>query len=339
MIKKSLPVGKLPPDLLARLLNGIKIDDNRVLLGPGSGLDCAVIEMGDRLLVLKSDPVTFASDAIGWYAVQINANDIATSGAEPRWFLATCLFPPGTNESDIRIIARQLTTACSALGISLVGGHTEITHGIDHPIINGTMIGETDREHLITPRGAAPGDLILLTKGVPIEAIALLAREFPEKLRQILGVKKQIEAADYLTSPGISILRDARIACDAGIVNAMHDPTEGGLAGALWELAEASGRQLIIEPQKVFISSLASEVCSLFQLDPLACLASGSLLLTVPASDAGKIAQALSTAGIRCDIIGHVKEGKPGLTTLEDGKRRSLPRPERDEIAKLFQIE
>jgi len=336
MSKTSLPIGKLPPALLARLLADIKINDKRVVVGPGSGLDCAVIEMDDRLLVLKSDPITFASDTIGWYAVQVNANDIATSGAKPRWFLATCLFPPGTSESDITMIARQLTTACSALGISLVGGHTEITHGIDHPIINGTMIGETTREHLITPRGAMPGDLILLTKGIPIEAIALLAREFPEKLSQAIGVKKLKEAADYLTSPGISILRDARIACDAGIVNAMHDPTEGGLAGALWELAEASGRRLIIETQKVFISSLASEVCSLFQLDPLACLASGSLLLTVPASDAGTIAQALSTDGIRCDIIGHVKEGKPGVTALEYGKRRSLPRPERDEIGKLF---
>ena len=336
MKKISLPIGKLPPELLARLLAGIPIQDKRVVIGPGSGLDCAVIEMGDRLLVIKTDPVTFASNAIGWYAVQVNANDIATSGAVPRWFLATCLLPPGTCESDVEGIARQIFDACTALGISLVGGHTEISHGIDHPILCGTMIGEVAPLDLITPRGAQPGDSILLTKGIPIEAVTLLAREFPDRLREALGEEKLKQAVRYLTDPGISIVRDARIAIQAGKVNAMHDPTEGGLAGALWELAEACDQRLVIDLRKVHIPELAGEVCAVFQLNPYASLASGSLLLTTPLPYAGAIQKALQAEKIRCDIIGQVEEGQAEVFSLQAGAKKLLTRPLRDELGKVF---
>jgi hydrogenase expression/formation protein HypE len=336
MGKASLPIGKLPPELLARLLAEIHIQDKRVVVGPGSGLDCAVIEMGDRLLVMKTDPVTFASDAIGWYAVQVNANDIATSGAIPRWFLATCLLPPGTDESEVEDIARQLIDACTTLGISLIGGHTEITHGIDHPILCGTMVGEIAPCDLITPRGAQPGDSILLTKGIPIEAVTLLAREFPDRLREALGEEKLKQAVRYLTDPGISVVRDARIAIQAGKVNAMHDPTEGGLAGALWELAEACGQRLIIDLGQVLIPELAAEVCAAFQLDPFASLASGALLLTAPEPDAKAIQQTLRSENISCVIIGYVEGGQVEVLTREAGATKPLIRPVRDELGKLF---
>lgn len=336
MGKSALPIGKLPPEFFARLLADIPIQDDRVLVGPGIGLDCAVIEMGDRLLVTKSDPVTFASDAIGWYAVQVNANDIATSGAEPRWFMATCLLPPGTTELDIQLIARQLSDACTALGISLIGGHTEITHGIDHPIICGTMIGEVSKINLVTSRGTQPGDSILLTKGIPIEAITLLAREFPAQMRESLGDDKQKRAARYLTDPGISIVRDAHIATHAGRLTAMHDPTEGGLAAALWEMADASGRCLVIEPSKVYITDLAAEVCECFKIDPFASLASGALLLTTPQSDAKAILQAFQAANIRCNEIGHAENGDPNVIAWDGNTRTKFPRPERDEMGKVF---
>jgi hydrogenase expression/formation protein HypE len=334
--KASLPIGKLPPELLARLLAEIRIKDERVVVGPASGLDCAVIEMGDRLLVMKTDPVTFASDAIGWYAVQVNANDIATSGAVPRWFLATCLLPPGTCESDVEDISRQLIEACNVLDISLIGGHTEITHGIQHPILCGTMLGEIDPRDLITPRGAQPGDRILLTKGIPIEAVALLSREFPDRVGNALGDDKLKQAIEYLTDPGISVVRDAQIAVQAGKVNAMHDPTEGGLAGALWELAIASEKRLVVDPANIHIPKLAAEVCEIFKLDPLGSLASGALLLTAPKPDAEKIQGALQAAGIRCDVIGFVEEGQAQVLSSTTGKINPMPRPARDEIGKVF---
>ncbi len=337
MEKTPLPVGKLPPELLAKLLAEIPVPDKRVVVGPGSGLDCAVVEMGDRLLVLKTDPITFASDAIGWYTVQVNANDIATSGAIPRWFLATCLLPPGSCESEVVGIASQLIEACSTLGITLVGGHTEITHGIDHPLLCGTMIGEVASEDLITPRGAQPGDSILLTKGIPIEAVALLAREFPARVKRALGEEKLKQAAHYLTDPGISVVRDAQIAIQAGKVNAMHDPTEGGLAGALWELAIASQKTLVIEAERVFIPQLAMEICDIFNLNPFACLASGALLLISPPSDTRDIIQIMTSSGIYCDSIGKVEGGLPEVYQTAHTNRRLLPRPERDEIGKLFE--
>ena len=206
-----LPVGKLPHDLLARLLARAPADDPRILLGPGSGLDCAVIDLGDRLLALKSDPITFTADQIGWYAVQVNANDIATTGAQPRWMLATLLLPEGkTTAGDVEAIFEQITHACRELGISLIGGHTEVTHGFDRAVVCGTMIGEVERGRLVTPRGAKPGDRLLLTKGVPVEAVSILAREFAGKLAGLLSEEELQAARGYLLRPGISVVRDAR---------------------------------------------------------------------------------------------------------------------------------
>ena len=335
-----LPLGKLPPDLLSSLLQGAPILDPRVLMGPGIGLDCAVVDLGERMLVIKSDPITFASDAIGWYAVQVNANDIATTGAEPRWFLGTLLLPEGGATPQMaQEIGDQLFSACRALGISAVGGHTEVTYGIDRPILAGTLIGEVERGKLVTPRGAKPGDRLLLTKGVPIEATAILARELPGRLGGHLTQPELEEAARYLFEPGISVLREARAACKAGRVTAMHDPTEAGLAGALWELAEACGHSLVFDPASVQVPGLSRRICAVFGLDPLATIASGALLLAVEATDAQAIIEAVRTEGIPCSLIGTVEQGQPQVWQ-ETGalhERSLLQRPLRDEITRAFE--
>ncbi|HOQ28727.1 MAG TPA: AIR synthase related protein, partial [Armatimonadota bacterium] len=151
-----MEVGKLPAELLARLLSRHPVTDPRVLVGPAPGEDAAAIDMGDRVLVAKTDPITFATDAIGWYAVNVNANDIATMGAEPRWFLATVLLPEGAEERLAEEIFEQIATACEELGIALVGGHTEITYGLSRPVIAGCLLGEAERERLLPSRGARP---------------------------------------------------------------------------------------------------------------------------------------------------------------------------------------
>ena len=332
-----LPVGKLPADLLARLLAQSPASDPRVLLGPGIGLDCAVLDFDSTLLVLKSDPITFATDEIGWYAVQVNANDIATSGADPRWMMVTLLLPEGqTTVEYVEGISRQLQAACRAIGVSIIGGHTEITYGLDRPIILGVMIGEVSRERLVTPRGAAPGDHILLTKGVPIEATALLAREFPERLEGILQPDEINQAREFLYQPGISVLADARYACRAGRVTAMHDPTEGGLLAALWEMAEACGHAMAVDFSLVTIPPLARRVCEVFGIDPLAAIASGALLLTAVAEDAAEICLALESEGIPCTIIGRVEAGSASVISVAGEQRQTALRPTRDEIAKVF---
>lgn len=365
-MSRVLPVGKLPVDLLTKLLDRAPGQDPHLLLGPGVGLDCAIIEAGETLFALKSDPITFATEEIGWYAVQVNANDIATTGAIPRWLLVTLLLPEhGTTPELVESIAEGLYDACQDIGVAVVGGHTEITYGLDRPIMVGTMIGEVSRANLVTPRGAQPGDRLLLTKGVPIEATAILAREFPDKLRMEAGrygskgEKKSAhfhessaqqnlaglsdteleQAQAFLYDPGISVLREARIATRTGRVHAMHDPTEGGLYSALWELAQACGRSLCVDVSAVPIPALSTRVCHLLGLDPLAAIASGALLLAVPAGEANKICAAIQAGGILCTEIGHVVEapGSPAVMQARTEGAQLIPRPERDAIAILYE--
>jgi hydrogenase expression/formation protein HypE len=333
-----LPLGKLPPEILTALLAQAPIDDNRLIVGPGIGLDCAVIDMGATLLTLKTDPITFATDEIGWYTVQVNANDIATTGALPHWFLVTLLLPQErTTQEMVEGIAQQLFNACREHGIVLAGGHTEITAGLDRPIIVGTMIGEVDKDKLVTSRGAQPGDRLLLTKGVPIEATALLAREFPDRLRTVLTSEEIETAANFLYDPGISVLRDARLALAAGNVTAMHDPTEGGLASAVWELAQASQRTIHFDPCLVPVPPLSARICCSLGIDPLSAIASGALLLTCPKSDAAAIQSTLQGEGIPCAAIGSIEDSPASVLQLTQAGYKPLLYPERDAIAKLFE--
>ena len=162
--------GKLPPELLAELLTNVGTHDSRVIVGPAVGEDCAVVEMGDRLLVAKSDPITFAAERVGWYAVQVNANDVACSGAAPRWFLPTVLLPADFEVEDARKVYADISDACRELGVAVIGGHSEVTLGIDRPIVAGTMLGELlDRAQMVTTAGAQDGDSVVLTTGVAIE--------------------------------------------------------------------------------------------------------------------------------------------------------------------------
>lgn len=334
----TLPLGKLPPDLLADILARAPVMDARVVVPPGIGFDCAVVAPGSDLLVLKSDPITFATDDIGWYLVQVNANDLATTGATPRWLLLTVLLPARTTTSElVERVTGQVRAACAALGVSIIGGHTEVTHGLDRVILVGTLIGEVPAARLVTPQGARPGDKLLLTKGVPIEATALLAREFPQRLAGVLSPTELVRAQAFLHTPGLSVVRDARLATAAGQVTAMHDPTEGGLAGALWELAEASGHSLWFDPELVPIPPLAARVCSAFGLDPLASIASGALLLTVAPADSTAIRQALVSEHIRCVEIGGVEVGPPAVWQGASPARSLLRRPARDEVARVYE--
>ncbi len=333
-----LPLGKLPADLLARILTKAPEFDDRIILGPGVGLDCAVIDAGGgRLLVFKSDPVTFVTKEMGAYAVRINANDIATTGAIPRWLLTTLLLPENRTTRDmVEQISDEIFTACRAHEISVIGGHTEITHGLDRPIIIGMLVGEVERERLVTPKGVQLGDRLLLTKGVPVEATAILAREFPQRLEGEFDRGERQQLSNYLDEPGISVLRDARIAVDAGRVTAMHDPTEGGLITALWELAEASGRALEVDFDAIPVPALAARICRLFAIDPLGAIASGALLLTATAGDAEMISRSLEHAGISCAEIGRVVSGPISVRRTSPSGATEVPRPEADEIARVF---
>jgi hydrogenase maturation factor len=335
----SFPPGKLPLGVLDRLLHTYTSSDERILVGPQVGEDATVIEFGDTCLVVKSDPITFATDDIGYYAVHVNANDIATMGAEPRWFLATLLLPEkATDEDLVESIFDSIYRAAAEIGVSVCGGHTEITVGLDRPIVAGQMLGEVKKDRLIQSSRLGIGDALLLTKGLGIEATAILAKEKALELEKA-GIGKDVldRAANYLYDPGISILKEARIACRTGRIHAMHDPTEGGVATALRELAMAASGGLSLRSDALFAAEETQLLCRQFNLDPLGVISSGALLIGVEAEDSEKVRNAIRAAGIPCEIIGKVEEEAFGLKIFDSGTWQELPAFDRDEIGRIFE--
>lgn len=333
-----LPAGKLPLELLAQVLAPLAPRDPRVYLGARAGEDAAVIEMGGRLLVVAADPITFATEEIGRYAVAVNANDIAVRGAAPRWFLATVLLPTGTTDGAVLALMAELGAACRALEIDLVGGHSEVTPGLDRPIVAGTMLGEVAPERLVTSGGARPGDALLLCGALAIEGTAVLARQAAGALAA-RGVPEASIARgrDLLRDPGICVVALARALCDAVRPHAMHDPTEGGLATALAELALASGTGIQVHAREALpILPETGQFCDALGLDPLGLLASGALLAALDPADVSHALAALQAAGLPAQVIGHVTAASAGLvmeTAQGDVPLRAFAR---DELARWF---
>jgi hydrogenase maturation factor len=335
---RFLPVGKLDMELLRRLLGRIPVPAD-VLLGPGIGRDVAVVDAGgERYWLLKADPVTFASDEIGRYAVTVNVNDIAVSGGVPRWFLASVLLPEGaTTPALVERIFAQIAAACARLGVAWVGGHTEVTAGLPRPLVAGALIGDVARDALVRSDGVRVGDRILCTKGVPLEGSLLLARERRDELLAAGVPAESVETcARYLDEPGICVLDDARAACAAARVHAMHDPTEGGLATALWELALASGVGLRVDAAAIPVLAPARALCARYGLDPLGTIASGALLVAVAAGDAAAVVRACAARGIPCVAIAEAVEASRGLVLVREGREEPLRRFEQDEVARVF---
>ncbi len=335
---QPLPVGKLNPDLLAGLLRLQGWPDPRVVVGPGVGEDAAVLDLGDRYLVAKSDPITFATQELGWYLVQVNANDLATRGAAPRWLLVTLLLPEGATTPDLaQGIMAQIDAACRELHIAIVGGHTEVTYGLPRPIAVGHLLGEVPKERLVTTRGARVGDDLLLVKGIAIEGTALIAREKADVLRQRGYCEEFIQSAKrFLRDPGISIVTEARLATEAVPVHAMHDPTEGGLATGLHEMAQAAGIGVWMDRDAVAIYSESAALCAEFGLDPLGTIASGALLIAVAPEHTHTLLRTYEKAGVRCTRIGCTTPAQAGMRMKSGAVILDLPRFDQDEIARLF---
>jgi hydrogenase maturation factor len=324
--------------LRALLARFTKISDRRVVVGPGIGLDAAVIRIGDRVLVAKTDPITFVADEIGTYALLVNANDLAAMGATPKWFLATVLLPArSTTNSSVKRLFSELHAACGRLHISLCGGHSEITDAVTRPVVVGCLLGECALRNIVTAAGARVGDALLLTKGLAIEAVSILARERPDEIRRRHGARFLARCRRYLTKPGLSVLKQAQIALAAGGVHAMHDPTEGGLSSALYEMAEAAGVGLKIEADTIHILPEAAQLCADFGLDPLGVIASGALLIASDPAFEGRTLARLRAARIPVARIGAVVPRRNGVTLIEDGRARPFPRFAVDELARCFQ--
>ena len=332
-----MQAGKLPLELLSQLLGKVAINDPRVVLGPSPGEDAALIDFGDRYLVAKTDPITFATDLIGWYMVQVNANDLAVMGATPRWLMTTLLLPEGTTPAQVEAIFDQVLEACEPLGITLIGGHTEVSYELPRPIAVGAMLGEVAKERAVLTSGARPDDSIVLTKGIAIEGASLLAREASDVLLAA-GVGQDVidGARELLFAPGISVAREAAIACDTVQVHAMHDPTEGGLASGLLEMAKAAGVGVLVDEDRIPTLPECEELCRALDLDPLGLIASGALLAAVAPDDAPRLVEALAREEIQAYEIGRFTPAGDGLKLRTAGGVRELPAFDRDELARYF---
>jgi len=339
MSETPLPIGKLSAEFLAELLAELDTADSSVVLPPGVGRDVAVLDVGaEDYLVVTCDPITFATDALGYYTVCVNINDIATSGGTPRWMLTTLLLPAGdTDDALVRDIWRQLRQTAAQWDVLLVGGHTEVTGTVQVPVTCGMMIGTVPRGKQIAACGVQEGDEIVLLGEAPIEGTALLSRELGERLNEEGFSNEEIQqAADLLFDPGICVMDYARLATETCTdIHAMHDPTEGGVATGLWEMATASEVGLRVEAEAIALVPLGERFCTALGIDPLGLIASGCLLVAVPQAESDKLVAAAAKADISAAIIATALSASAGLTIATAGQTHPLPRYDQDELTRV----
>lgn len=328
--------GKVPSEILEAYVYpylGAERDD--VILGPARGEDAAIVG-ADKILVASScDPISGAISQIGWLAVNISANDVSTLGVKPRWFHSCILLPEGSSVEDLAAISRQIHEAAKELEVAVIGGHSEVTPGLSHPIVVGFCMGITSKGRYVTSSGAKPGGSIILTKGLAIEGTAIICADKAEQVKKTLGEDVWRRGSEYIGM--ISVVREALAAFDFGGVQAMHDPTEGGVAGGLHEIADASRCGFKIHEDRLLIRSETEKICEAFNLDPLRLISSGALLMVAYKEKAEPLVEHLRGIGVDASIIGEVVED-PNYRRIvtSRGEEQDLTRPEMDELWRIF---
>jgi hydrogenase maturation factor len=334
--KGPIPEGKVPPALLSRLLGLARRPHPALLVGPSLGEDAAVIRLEDRTLVVTSDPITFRTKRPGTYAVHINANDIAAMGGRPTFFTLTLLLPPGTTEEEAEAVVADAVQAGDALGVVLIGGHSEVSAAVRAVVVSVTMLGRLIGERPLRTADGRPGDAIVQVGFMGVEGTAILAGEHRRTLLEVLDPALVDRAEGFLEDPGLSVVGPAGLAAARLEVHAMHDPTEGGLATGLRELAAASNAGLVVDEEKILLAPETRAVCGVLGVDPLGLISSGCLLLTVSEDQAGRALDLLGRAGHAAARIGRLT-GEAGVCLLRgtQGRVRELPVFAADELARI----
>lgn len=328
----ALPPGKIPIGILKEIVfKNLGARRDEVIVGPSAGIDCAVIDVGSKSLIVSMDPITGALEIIGYLAVNVNANDIATFGCKPSFLVSCILLPEKADKKTAEIISSQMNSAAKDLGIAIVGGHCETTPGLAHPIVVGCMMGITEKGKYVTAGGAKAGDKLLLTKSAGIEGTAILASDREKQLRKSLNTQELTRAKSFYTR--ISVVKDAMTAFRTGAVHAMHDPTEGGIAGAIHEMADASELGVKVLEEKILVQPETMKICKFYQIDPLQLIASGSLLIAAKPDSADKITRALAMEAIPTETIGEFTPSpQDRKITRKNGKTENLERPTTDHL-------
>lgn len=338
--RKIFALGKLKHKHLAKLFSNLEIQDERIIMGSKIGEDAAVIDIpGDNYLVAKTDPITFTTDQIGYYVVNVNVNDLVCTGAVPKWFQSTILLPESDMTSEIiEKIFKDIHDTCNSMGITIIGGHTEITPRLDRPMVIGSLLGEVKKEKLVLTSGAEPGDALILTKGIFIEGTSIISRE---KEKELLEKEYSLDfirkCKKYLYDPGISVFKEALLANQHFNVKSMHDPTEGGLACGIAEMAIASNTGVIIESNKIEILPEPLKLSKFFNLNPMGTISSGSLLIALNDEYSSDLIDLLNKNEIQAEKIGSFVSKERGLKIQEtNGEIKNLNYSETDEITKIF---
>jgi hydrogenase maturation factor len=327
-----LRLGKVPPETLEKhVFPFLGSPDPDILHGPGIGRDAALIRIGRQVAVATTDPITGAVYKIGSYALHICANDVATFGIRPRWFLATILLPENAKTQMLEEIMNSMHTTAKSLEVAIIGGHTEVTTGLKRPIIIGFMLGIGEDEKYVTSTGAQPDNALILTKGVAIEGTAILATERASDLQNKLHGDVINRAQQFVKQ--LSVVPEALAAMATGAVTAMHDPTEGGVANGIHELADASGVGFIVDRSALVIHEETAQICQVLEVNPLNLIASGAMLIAVHRNQAKTVLGVLEKAGISAATIGRLVEDKKTRNIIEsDGTLQRFPKPEEDAL-------
>jgi hydrogenase expression/formation protein HypE len=328
----KLPPGKIPVDILKEVVfKKLGAERKQVIIGPSAGIDGAVLDLGDKSLIVSMDPITGAVERIGWLAVNVNANDVATFGVEPAFMFSCMMFPEHADRKLVETISTQMSDAAEKLGIAIVGGHCESTPNLSNPIVVGCILGLTEKGRYVTAAGAKPGDKLILTKSAGIEGTAILATDREHALKETMSNTMLQKAKDFYCS--ISVVKDALIAYRTGGVHAMHDPTEGGVAGGIHEMADASNVGVKVIEKAIAVQPETSWICNHFQIDPLQLIGSGALVISAEAESASQIARNLNHEGVQAAVIGEVTENTDQIVLVqEDGGAKALPRPLSDHL-------
>jgi thiamin-phosphate kinase len=325
--------GKLPNTQLERLiLNSLVTRREETVLKPAVGEDCCALDIGKNLCVISTDPITAADENAGLLAVIVSLNDLAASGAEPVGILTTVLLPTDVNEEKIKRIFDSINETCKELNIDVLGGHTEITDAVTKTIIITTAIGKVPENGLVRSDGANPGDAILMTKAAGLEGTAIIAADKTSEISGFLNEDEIIEAKSYISE--ISVLDEGMIAAATG-ATAMHDITEGGVFGAVWEICSASGHGAVINPDRIKIRPLTGKICDFYNINPLLLISSGSMLITCSQENKSKILDKLKDSNIICREIGRITYENKVYAEISGGLVE-IPQPGPDELYKVI---
>jgi len=321
--------GKVPSRVLEQVVYPYLGRRPDVLVHAHLGEDCAVVDFGEWVAVLTTDPVTGAAAHLGRYAVHVSCNDLATSGAEPVALLLTLLLREGTTEEELERIVREAGEAARDLGVEIAGGHSEVTPGIDRTIAVATALGRTRKGAVISAAGARPGDHVLLTKTAGVEGTAILAMDLADRLRGRVDEDTLARARRFLEK--ISVVPEGMAAAKAGAI-AMHDVTEGGVLGGAWELAEAAGAGIEVRADAIPVAPETQVICRALDLDPLRLISSGAMLIATRAPE--RTLAALREAGVPAAEIGMMTPQE--RVVVRDGRRMTLQAPESDELWRVL---